>query len=183
MTFTVTDIQAFLIAMETFKQLHYLLICKWFKLCYTFIIKRYRYTDLMSYFQHTICIFIVVVVQLLSRVQLCATPRTAACQAPLSSTISQNLLKFMSNGSVLSKHLILCLPVLFFSFNLSQHQDLFQWVSSLHQEAKILDLPSASVFIMNIQGWFPLELISLQSKGLSRVFFRTTIQKHQFFGA
>ena len=37
---------------------------------------------------------------------------------------------------------------------------------------------------MNIQGWFPLELtglISLQSKGLSRVFSSTTIQKHQFF--
>ena len=42
----------------------------------------------------------------------------------------------------------------------------------------------ASVLPMNIQGWFPLELtglISLQSKGLSRVFSSTTIQKHQFF--
>ena len=39
---------------------------------------------------------------------------------------------------------------------------------------------------MNIQGWFPLgvtALISLLSKGLSRVFSSTTIQKHQFFGA
>ena len=45
---------------------------------------------------------------------------------------------------------------------------------------------SASVFLMNIQGWFPLGLtglISLQSKGLSRVFSSTTVQKHQFFGA
>ena len=44
---------------------------------------------------------------------------------------------------------------------------------------------SASVLPMNIQGWFPLGLtdrISLQSKGLSRVFFNTTVQKHQFFG-
>ena len=43
---------------------------------------------------------------------------------------------------------------------------------------------SASVFSMNIQGWFPLELtglISLQSKGLSGVFSSTIIQKHQFF--
>ena len=43
---------------------------------------------------------------------------------------------------------------------------------------------SASVFPMSIQDWFPLEwtgLISLQSKGLSRVFFNTTVQKHQFF--
>ena len=45
---------------------------------------------------------------------------------------------------------------------------------------------SASVLPMNIQDWFPLgltSLISLQSKGLSRVFSRTTVQKHQFFGA
>ena len=45
---------------------------------------------------------------------------------------------------------------------------------------------SASVLSMNIQGWFPLgltSLISLQSKGLSRVFSNTTVQKHQFFGA
>ena len=45
---------------------------------------------------------------------------------------------------------------------------------------------SASVLPMNIQDWFPLRLtcwISLQSKGLSRVFSNTTVQKHQFFGA
>ena len=45
---------------------------------------------------------------------------------------------------------------------------------------------SELVLPMNIQGWFPLELtgwISLQSKGLSRVFSKTTVQKHQFFGA
>ena len=44
---------------------------------------------------------------------------------------------------------------------------------------------SASVLPMNIQGWFPLGLtgfISLQSKGLSRVFSSTTVQKHHFFG-
>ena len=51
-----------------------------------------------------------------------------------------------------------------------------------HQEAS----GSASVLPMNIQDWFPLELtdlISLQSKGLSRVFSNTTVQKHQFFSA
>ena len=45
---------------------------------------------------------------------------------------------------------------------------------------------SASVLPMNIQGWLPLgwtSWISLQSKGLSRVFSNTTVQKHQFFGA
>ena len=45
---------------------------------------------------------------------------------------------------------------------------------------------SASVLPLNIQSWFPLGLtglISLQSKGLSNIFYRTTIRKHQFFGA
>ena len=45
---------------------------------------------------------------------------------------------------------------------------------------------SASVLLMNIQDWFPLgwtSWISLQSKGLSRVFSNTTVPKHQFFGA
>ena len=44
---------------------------------------------------------------------------------------------------------------------------------------------SASVLPMNIQDWFPLGLIgwiSLQTKGLSKVFSKTTVQKHQFFG-
>ena len=71
------------------------------------------------------------------------------------------------------------------AFNLSQHQDLFHWVSSLHQVAKVLELQSASVLPMDIQDWFPLGLIgwiSLQSKGLSRV-FNTTVQKHWFFSS
>ena len=57
---------------------------------------------------------------------------------------------------------------------------LFAWGQSIGASA------SASVLPMNIQGWFPLEwtgLISLQAKGLSRVFSNTTIQKHQFFSA
>ena len=66
------------------------------------------------------------------------------------------------------------------AFHLFQHQGLFQWVGSLHQVTKILELQHQS---LNIQGWFPLGLglISLQSKGLSRVFLSTIIQKHQFF--
>ena len=75
------------------------------------------------------------------------------------------------------------------AFNLSQHQGLFKWVSSSHQVAKILEfqLP-ISEFLkipMNFQDWFPLGWtsgISLQSKGLSRAFSNTTVQKHQFFG-
>ena len=72
------------------------------------------------------------------------------------------------------------------TFNLSQHQGLFIWVSSLHQVAKVLGVSaSASVLPMNIQVWFYLgltDLTSLQFKGLSRVFSNTTVQKHQFFG-
>ena len=73
------------------------------------------------------------------------------------------------------------------SFNLSQHQGLFKWVSSSHQVAKILGVSaSTSVLPMNTQDWSPLRWtgwISLQFKGLSRVFSNTTGQKHQFFGA
>ena len=74
------------------------------------------------------------------------------------------------------------------AFNLSQHWGLFQWISSSHQVAKVLDFSaSASVLPMNIQGWFHLGWtgwISLQSKRLSRVFSNTTsILQHQFFGA
>ena len=68
--------------------------------------------------------------------------------------------------------------------NLSQHQGLFQWVGPSNQVAKSIGA-SASVFPVNIQSWFPLGLtglISLLSKGLSRVFSSTTVQKHQFFG-
>ena len=70
--------------------------------------------------------------------------------------------------------------------NLSQHQGLFQWVSSSHQMAKVLVSASASVLPMNIQDWSLLGWtgwITLQSKGLSRVFSNTTIQKCQFFSA
>ena len=73
------------------------------------------------------------------------------------------------------------------AFNLSQQQGLFQWVSSSHQVAKVLECSaSASVLPMNIQDWSSSEWtgwISLQSKGLSRVFSNTTVQKHQFFAA
>ena len=60
-----------------------------------------------------------------------------------------------------------------------------EFLHSLHQVAKVFGA-SASVLPVNIQGWFPLGftgLVSLFSKGLSRVFSRTTIQRHQFFGA
>ena len=69
------------------------------------------------------------------------------------------------------------------AFNLFQHQGLFQWVGQGGQS--IGASASASILPMNIQSWFPLgltNLITLQSKGFSRVFSNTTVQKHQFFG-
>ena len=76
----------------------------------------------------------------------------------------------------------------FFScLNLVQHQSFFNWVSSsLIWWPSIGASTSASVLPMNVQDWFPLQLpglISMQSKGLSRVFSNTKIWKHQFFGA
>ena len=68
------------------------------------------------------------------------------------------------------------------AFNLSQHQGIFQWVGSSHQVAKGLE----PQFQHQSFQWFPLGLtglISLQPKGLSRVFSNATVQKHQFFGA
>ena len=73
------------------------------------------------------------------------------------------------------------------AFNLSQHQEFFpmSWLFASGSQS-IGASASTSVLPMNIQDWFPLRLtglISLQSKGLSRVFSNTTVQKHQFFGA
>ena len=66
------------------------------------------------------------------------------------------------------------------AFSLSQHQGFFQWVIG---GQSVRALPSASVLPMSIQDWFPLGLtgLILLSRGLSRVFSSTIIQKHQFF--
>ena len=183
-----------------------------------------------------------VVVLSLSHIWLFATPWTAACQAPLSSPVSQRFLKFMSiELLMLSNHLILCHPISFLHILLSscsvmsdslqphglQHTrlacpspspgacsnscPLSQWcppaisssvipfsclqtspasgsflMSQLFTSGSQSIGASPSILSMNIQGWFPLGwtgLISLQSKGFSRVFSNTTVQKHQFFGA
>ena len=103
-------------------------------------------------------------------------------QASLSFTVSWSLLKLMSIEPVMpSNHLILSCSLLRFAFNLSQHQGLFQWVDSSHQVCQSTGASaSSSVLPMNIQGWFPLGLtglIFLLSKGLSRVFSSTAIQR------
>ena len=78
-------------------------------------------------------------VQSLSHVRLFVTTWTAVCQASLSITNSQSLPKLMSIESVMpSNHLILSSPSSP-AFNFSRHQGLFQWVSSSHEVAKVLE--------------------------------------------
>ena len=124
-------------------------------------------------------------VHLLSRVRLFATPWIAARQASLSITNSPSLLTHVHrvSGAIHPSHpLSSPSPP---APNPSQHQSLFQWVNSSHEVAKVLEFPAlVSVLPKNTQDWSPLEWtgwISLQSKGLSRVFSNTTVQKHQFF--
>ena len=118
--------------------------------------------------------------------QLFATPWIAACQASLSFTISRSLLKLMSIESVMpSNHLILCRPLLLLP-SIFPIIRVFSSESALRiRWSKDWSFSFSMVLPMNIQDWFPLGLIgliSLQSKGLSRVFYNTTVQKHHFFG-
>ena len=127
-------------------------------------------------------------VQFSSVTQSCPTlcnPLTAAHQASLSITNSQSLLKLMSIKSVMpSNHLILCRPLLlppsiFPSIRIFSNES---FLTSGGQNIGVS--ASASVLPMNIQDWFPLGWtgwISFQSKGLSRLFSNTIVQKHQFF--
>ena len=104
---------------------------------------------------------------------------------------SRSLLKLMSIELViLSNQLILYCPLLLLPSNLSQHQDLFQWpgsfpMSQLFTSGGQSIGTSTSVLPVDKKGWFPLltNLVSFLSKGLSRVFCNTTVQRHQFFGA
>ena len=118
-------------------------------------------------------------VQSFSHVRLFVTPWTVALQASLSITNSRSLLKLMSvtiSSSVIpfSTHLQ--------SFRASGSFPMSQFFVSGGQSIGVS--ASTSVLLMNIQDWFPLEWtgwISLESKGLSKVFSNVTVQKHQFF--
>ena len=124
-------------------------------------------------------------VQSLSHVRLFETPLTTARQASLFITNSRSLLKLMSIESVMpSNHLILCCPLLLLP-------SIFPSIRVFSNESvlcitwpKYWSSASASILPMIFQDSFPLGWtgwISLQSKGLSRVFSNTTVQKHQFF--
>jgi len=126
-----------------------------------------------------------ILVQLLSCVQLFVTPWPAACQAFLSITNFRSSLKLMSIESVMtSSHLILCRPLLLLP-------SIFPSIRVFSNEAALrIRWPKYWSVSFNISpsnehpGWSPLRWtgrISLQSKGLSRIFFNTTVQKHQFF--
>ena len=121
-------------------------------------------------------------VQLLSHVRLFVTPWTVAHQASPSITNSQSLLRFMSVELVMpSNHLILCCPLLLPPSICSSI-----WVFSrepvLHiRWPKYWSFSFSSSPSNEHSGLISLGWISLQSKGLSRVFSNTTVQKHQFF--
>ena len=123
-------------------------------------------------------------VQSLSRVQLFATPWITARQASLSITNPQSSLKFMSIESVMpSSHLVLCLPLLLL-LPIAPSIRVFSSESTLRMRwPKYWEF---QLQYQSCQDWSPLGWtgwMSLQSKGLSRVFSNTTVQKHQFFSA
>ena len=123
-------------------------------------------------------------VQSLSRVWIFATPRTAARQASLSITNSRSSLRLMSvEWAIPTRHLI-PFSSHFQSFPASGSFPMSQFFASGGQSIGVS--ASTSVPAMNIQDWYLLGWtgwITLQSKGLSRVFSNTTVQKHQFFAA
>ena len=125
-------------------------------------------------------------VQSLSHVRLFVTPWTEVCQASMSITNFWSLLKLMSIESVMpSNHLIICrplllLPSIFPSIRVFSNESVLhiRWPKYWSFGFSISPSNEYSGLIpLGWTGW-----ISLQSKGLSRVFSNTTVQKHQFFG-
>ena len=122
-------------------------------------------------------------VQSLSRVRLLATPWIAACQASLSITNSWSLLKLLSIESMMpSNRLILCRPILlspsiFPSIRVFSNDSVLciRWPKYWSFSFSISPSNEHSGLISFRSDWLD------QSKGLSRVFSNTTVQKHQFF--
>ena len=126
-------------------------------------------------------------VQLLSHIRLFPTPRMAAHQASLSITNSGSWLKLMSIKSVMpSSHLILCHPLLLLppispSIRVFSNESTLPMRWSKYWSFRFSICPSNEHpgLISFRMDW--LDLLAVQ--GLSRVFSKTTFQKHQFFGA
>ena len=125
--------------------------------------------------------------QSLSRVRLFATPWTTACRASLYITSSWSLLKLMSIESLMpSNHHILCchlllLPSIFPSIRVLSNESVLSTRWPKYWSYSFSVSPPVSAQDWSALGW--TAWISLQSKGLSRVFSNTTVQRHQFFGA
>ena len=117
-------------------------------------------------------------VQSLSCVRLFVTPWIAAHQAFLSFNISPSLLKLMSIESVMPSNISSSCPLLLLSIFPSIR--VFSWceVGSSHHVAEVLELQFQHQSFQWISG-----LISLQSKGLSKVYSSTTVWNHRFFSA
>ena len=130
-------------------------------------------------------LWIVLLLLLFSPVQLFATPWTAACQASLSFTISQRLLKLMSielmmpSNHPIPYHPLLLLPSIFPTIRVLSKK------SAIH--IRWSKYGSFSISLSNEYSGlisFKVDLFDLIAvQGLSRVFSITTIQKHQFFGS
>jgi len=125
-------------------------------------------------------------VQLLSHVQLFTTPWTAAHQASLSFINSSSLFKLTSIKLVIpSNHLILChclflLSSIFSSIRVFSNDSVLRIRRPKYYSFSFSIIPSNEYSGLISLGW--ADWISLQSKGLSKVFSKTTVQKHQFFG-
>ena len=141
----------------------------------------------VQYLEHFLWLHRFSSVQSLSCVWLFATPWIAARQASLSITNAWSSLRLMSIESVMtSRHLILCRPLLLLppippSIGVFSNESTLcmRWPKYWSFSFSIIpskEIPGLISFSMT--GW-----ISLQSKGLSRVFSNTTVQKHRFFGA
>ena len=145
-----------------------------------------QYLLYLNLFKYMTNLFIFwVVVQSLSYVWLFATSWAAARQASLSFTISRSLLKLMSVESVMpSNHLILCHPFLLLPSIFPSIRTFSNELALRIRWPKYWSFSFSIVLPRHIQDWFLLGWtgwISLQSKGLSRVFSNITVQKYQFF--
>ena len=156
---------------------------------YSIIWLGYILLYILIYMYNPLNIYIHISVQfsLLIHVWLFATPRTAAHQASLSITNSRSLPKLMSIESVIpSNNLILCrplflLPSIFPSIGVFSNESTLRmrWPKYWSFSFSISPSNEHSGLIFFRMDWS----ISLQSKGFSRIFPNTTVQKHQFFGA
>ena len=108
-------------------------------------------------------------VQLLSRVLFFETPWTVARQAFLSITNSQSLLKLMSITSVMTSNHLLCCPLLLLPSILPRIR-VFQWVGSLHQVAKVLDIIMIGViFIISVQIFTLVYILYLLEHSINKL--------------